>query len=58
MPNISVYFDEDLAEQVKKIADKADRSFSYILRELVQEALEAREQEKQEKQTVSGFQDL
>jgi predicted transcriptional regulator len=43
MPNLSVYFDDDLAERIKKIADREDRSFSYIVRELVQEAIEARQ---------------
>lgn len=58
MPQISVYFDDDLAEEVKRIADKDDRSFSYIIRELVQEALKARKQEKQERQTTGTFEDL
>lgn len=58
MPRITIYFDEKLAEQVKKIANKTDRSFSYVLRQLTQEALEARQEKKQAKQTTGHLEDL
>ena len=39
-----IYMPEDLQEQLKELSEQEDRSFSWIVRTLIQEAIDARQQ--------------